>query len=70
MGVDGGTIFAQSVGGQGLREDQALLFGSIVAGTGIYYSAAVFDQYLADVDDVRLEMLVRYSIHSTLIDQG
>ena len=70
LGVDGGTIFAQSVGGQGLREDQALLFGSIVAGTGIYYSAAVFDQYLADVDDVRLEMLVRYSIHSTLIDQG
>ena len=71
LGENGGTIFAQSVGGQSLFEDQALLLGSVVAGAkDTYYSPAVWDQYLADVDDVRLEMLVRYSIHSTLIDQG
>ena len=62
---DDSSIIAYSIGGQSLIENTALDFGLVVAGgDNGNYSAAAYDDYMADVDDSVLALFVRYAVHS------
>ncbi len=74
LALSGGTILAEAVGGHGLHENVPLQLGIVYGSSRLHrpstYSDAVYDQYLENVDDTSIEILVRYQIHSTIDPSG
>ena len=59
-----GTFVASALGGQSLTENAGLSLGVFTVRAGPdWFTEAAYDQYIAEVDDVSLNIQLRYQIH-------